>query len=79
VVQASAANSCTIGDVITGRGARRVAARSVRKMSNEEAARHAALVVRVFAALARTDLAATRRAPRPVMTSPIVQLFAADA
>lgn len=54
---------------------------SVRKMSNDEAGHYAALVVRMFAALARTDGAAasarrnTRMTPAP---SPIVQLFAAE-
>jgi hypothetical protein len=53
---------------------------SVRKMSNEEAGRHAALVVRLFATLARTDAvsSAARRNSRIKATSPIVQLFAAD-
>jgi hypothetical protein len=51
---------------------------SVRKMSIEEAARHAALVVRIFAAMARTGTAAPRRARNPV-SAPIVNLFAADA
>jgi hypothetical protein len=53
---------------------------SVRKMSNDEAGHYAALVVRMFATLARTDLAAaTRRNPRLTATSaPVVQLFAAE-
>lgn len=52
---------------------------SVRKMSSDEARRHAALVVRLFAALARTDGSAQgRRASRLVANAPIVQLFASD-
>jgi hypothetical protein len=53
---------------------------SVRKMSNEEAARHAAMVVRIFAAVARTStgVVARRNARNPV-SAPIVNLFAADA
>lgn len=53
---------------------------SVRKMSNEEAARHAALVVRIFAAAARTGGGAiTRRSVRNPVSAPIVSLFAVDA
>ena len=53
---------------------------SVRKMSNEEASRHAELVVRIFAAAARTSTAITvRRSVRNPVSSPIVNLFAADA
>lgn len=53
---------------------------SVRKMSNEEAARHAALVVRIFAAVARTGASViARRSVRNPVGAPIVNLFAADA
>lgn len=53
---------------------------SVRKMSNEEAARHATLVVRIFAAVARTGSGAVlRRSVRNPAGAPIVNLFAADA
>jgi hypothetical protein len=55
---------------------------SVRKMSNGEAAFFAALVVRVFAAVARSNVAVThtRRGTRAAAAAtPIVQLFAADA
>jgi hypothetical protein len=50
---------------------------SVRKMSNEEAGQHAALVVRAFASLARAQVggAPVRRAPRK-SSAPIVQMFA---
>ncbi|MEO8314456.1 MAG: hypothetical protein ABI645_06625 [Pseudomonadota bacterium] len=50
---------------------------SVRKMSNEEAGQFAALVVRAFAALARSDLSggAMRRPVRKPVLAP-VQLFA---
>ncbi len=50
---------------------------SIRKMSNDEAGRHAALVVRMFATVARAETAgvATWRARNPV-ASPVVQLFA---
>lgn len=58
---------------------------SVRKMSNEEADRHAALVVQAFAALARTrSPVIAPRKPRPepvnaiIKVSPIVKLFARD-
>ena len=62
---------------------------SVRKMSSEEADRHAALVVHAFAALARVSApvaarVAARRKPRKdqasaiIKVSPIVKLFARD-
>jgi hypothetical protein len=62
---------------------------SVRKMSNEEADRHAALVVQAFAALARESLpvaarvAARRKSTKEqanaiIKVSPIVKLFARD-
>ena len=52
---------------------------SVRKMSNDEARRHAALVVRLFAALARSDgTAQGKRAARLAAGTPIVQLFASE-
>ncbi len=52
---------------------------SVRKMSNDEAGHYAALVVRMFATLARTDNAASRRNARLTpASSPVVQLFAAE-
>lgn len=52
---------------------------SVRKMSIHEASRHAALVVRMFAALARTDAGSgTGRRARAVGNAPIVQLFASE-
>jgi hypothetical protein len=53
---------------------------SVRKMSNDEAGRYAAMVVRVFATLARTELAVvgTRRNLRGQTSTPVVQLFAAE-
>ena len=50
---------------------------SIRKMSNEEASRYTALVIRVYAAAAR--LGTTTPLPRTPMLAPIVQLFAADA
>jgi hypothetical protein len=53
---------------------------SVRKMSNEEAARHAALVVRIFGAVARAGAGViARRSVRSPVGAPIVNLFAADA
>lgn len=68
-----------------------VARASVRKMSSEEADRHAALVVHAFAALARVNSpvvvrAPARRKPRKQQqmdsaifnVSPIVKLFARD-
>ena len=53
---------------------------SVRKMSNDEALRHAASVVKIFAGVARTGNAvvAARRVRNPA-SAPIVSLFAADA
>ena len=62
---------------------------SVRKMSSEEADRHAALVVHAFAALARASSpvvarVVARRRPRKetggaiIKVSPIVKLFARD-
>jgi nitrate reductase assembly molybdenum cofactor insertion protein NarJ len=53
---------------------------SVRKMSNDEAVRYAALVVRVFATVARTEAAgiAVRRSLRVSAATPVVQLFAAE-
>jgi hypothetical protein len=62
---------------------------SVRKMSNEEADRHAALVVHTFAALARETMPATQsvaarrkqgkdQASAIIKVSPIVKLFARD-
>jgi hypothetical protein len=58
---------------------------SVRKMSNEEAARYATLVVQVFATLARGATVTTaRRKPRKaqatpiIKVSPIAKLFARD-
>ena len=51
---------------------------SVRKMSNEDAARHAALVVKVFAGVARTGSGTAVRRVRNPVSSPIVNLFAAD-
>lgn len=51
---------------------------SVRKMSNEEAARHATAVVRAFAGVARAgNQVAVRRVRNPA-SAPIVNLFAAD-
>lgn len=52
---------------------------SVRKMSNEEAARHAAAVVKVFAGVARAGTATSVRRVRNPASAPIVNLFAADA
>ncbi|MEO6078784.1 MAG: hypothetical protein ABIQ86_03275 [Steroidobacteraceae bacterium] len=53
---------------------------SVRKMSNDEAGRYAALVVRAFAALARAEVAgvAMRRTVRKPGATPVVPLFAAE-
>lgn len=58
---------------------------SVRKMSNEEAARHAGLVAQAFAALARagSPMVVQRKARKPEIlpitnVSPIVKLFAHD-
>lgn len=52
---------------------------SVRKMSNEDAARHAAAVVKIFAGVARTGSGTAVRRVRNPVSSPIVNLFAADA
>jgi hypothetical protein len=53
---------------------------SVRKMSNAEVRAHAALVVRVFAIVARGDVDPVsllqQRAPRPAGVAPVVSLFA---
>jgi hypothetical protein len=51
---------------------------SVRKMSNEDAARHAAAVVKIFAGVARTGAGTAVRRVRNPISSPIVNLFAAD-
>lgn len=51
---------------------------SVRKMSNEEALRHAAVVVKLFAGVARTSTGAVPRRVRNPASAPIVSLFAAD-
>jgi hypothetical protein len=51
---------------------------SVRKMSNDEAARHAAAVVKVFAGVARAGSATSTRRVRNPASAPIVNLFAAD-
>jgi hypothetical protein len=50
---------------------------SVRKMSNEEAGQHAALVVRAFASLARAEVGGVpmRRTVRKA-PAPVVQMFA---
>lgn len=53
---------------------------TVRKMSSEEAERHAAQVVAIFAAVARHSAGqSVRRTPRNPVMAPIVKLFAADA
>ncbi len=52
---------------------------SVRKMSNAEVRAHAALVVRVFATVARGDVdpfTMPHRAARTISNSPVVSLFA---
>jgi hypothetical protein len=50
---------------------------SVRKMSNDEAQRHAALVVRAFASLARAEVTgASLRLTARKPAVPVVQLFA---
>jgi len=49
---------------------------SVRKMSNAEAGRYAEMVVRIFAALARSNLTPAWRGVRP---APVMQLIAAEA
>lgn len=51
---------------------------SVRKMSNEEAARHAAVVVKVFAGVARAGSSTSARRTRNSASAPIVNLFAAE-
>ena len=50
---------------------------SIRKMSNDEASGYAALVIKLYAAVARGGYSAPLA--RPPMLAPIVQLFAADA
>ncbi len=56
-----------------------VARASVRKMSNEEVVRHAAMVVHLLVAVARAgSQPLPRRKPRQVGSAPIVNLFAAD-
>jgi hypothetical protein len=52
---------------------------SVRKMSNDEAARHAAVVVKVFAGVARAGSGTVTRRVRNPASAPIINLFAADA
>ncbi len=52
---------------------------SVRKMSNEEAGRHAALVVRVFAATARSEEPGAMRRARVMASAPVLQLFASES
>ncbi len=52
---------------------------SVRKMSHEEAARHAAVVVKTFAGVARAGSSSAVRRARNPASAPIVKLFAADA
>lgn len=54
---------------------------SVRKMSNDEVAHHAAMVVKIFAGVARAGMSSgtgSRRVRNPA-SAPIVNLFAADA
>ena len=51
---------------------------SVRKMSTHEASSYAAMVVRLFAAMARVEAAQTYAPPRAGRNSPVVQLFAAE-
>jgi hypothetical protein len=51
---------------------------SVRKMSNDEAARHAAAVVKIFAGVARAGNGNAARRVRNPVSAPIVNLFAAD-
>ena len=50
---------------------------SVRKMSTEEASRHAALVVRLYAAVARSGGMGSPL-PRTPVLAPVLQLFAAE-
>jgi hypothetical protein len=49
---------------------------SVRKMSAQEASRYAALVVRLFAGMARVEAQATFPASRSARSAPVVKLFA---
>ncbi|HUG73250.1 MAG TPA: hypothetical protein VMK82_07505 [Steroidobacteraceae bacterium] len=52
---------------------------SVRKMSAHEASQYAALVVRVFVAMARAEASSPAAAPRVVRsTAPVVKLFASE-
>ncbi len=51
---------------------------SVRKMSTHEASSHAAMVVRLFAAMARVEAAQSPAPVRAGRSSPVVQLFAAE-
>ena len=51
---------------------------SVRKMSATEASRYAAMVVRLFAAMARIEAMQGLPVVRNGRTGPVVQLFAAD-
>ena len=51
---------------------------TVRKMSNDEASRHAAAVVKIFAGVARTGTGNASRRVRNPASAPIVNLFAAD-
>jgi hypothetical protein len=50
---------------------------SIRKMSNSEASNYTALVIRLYAAVARAGTSVPLA--RPPVLAPIVQLFAADA
>jgi hypothetical protein len=50
---------------------------SIRKMSNEEAGQYAELVVRLYAAIARSGNVAALPRPAPAL-APIVQLFATE-
>jgi hypothetical protein len=51
---------------------------SVRKMSTHEASSYAAMVVRLFAAMARVEAAQSPASARAGRSSPVVQLFAAE-
>lgn len=51
---------------------------SVRKMSTHEASSYAAMVVRLFAAMARMEAAHSTAPARAGRGSPVVQLFAAE-
>ncbi len=51
---------------------------SVRKMSTHEASSYAAMVVRLFAAMARMEAAHSYAPLRGARSSPVVQLFAAE-